>query len=251
MFQPLIIIPSRLHATRLPNKPLADIAGKPMILHVWERACQADVGPVVVAAGDPEIQAVVESAGGIAVLTEPHLASGTDRVWAAASLYDPEGKFKVVVNVQGDLPLLEPILVQEVLKPLENSAYAIGTVATPLRAGEKERAAVVKIALTPESHSSTTARALYFSRSPIPFGEGGWHHMGVYSYRREALERFIQLPPSPLEKSENLEQLRALEAGMSIGVQLLACEPPLGVDTAEDLEWVRDRYSWSFKFRGR
>lgn len=238
---PLIVIPSRLKATRLPDKPLADIGGKPMILHVWERACAAQIGPVIVAAGDLEIQEVIEKAGGIAILTDPQLTSGSDRVFAGASLFDPEKKFQTIVNVQGDLPLLNPQLLQEVLKPLEFDNFSIGTVATPLILGEKERSSVVKIALV-EREGLSCSRALYFTRAPLPWGEGGWHHMGLYSYRRCALERFVSLPPSPLEKSEMLEQLRALEAGMEIGVQKVHLEAPLGVDTLEDLEAVRHRF---------
>jgi 3-deoxy-manno-octulosonate cytidylyltransferase (CMP-KDO synthetase) len=241
MAQALIVIPSRLSATRLPNKPLADICGKPMILHVWERACRANVGPVIVAAGDPEIRDVVVAAGGVAILTDPSLASGSDRVWAAANLFDPEGAFEQIVNVQGDLPLLDPLLVQEVLKPLAHDAYAIGTVAAPLREGEKDKNSVVKIALTVGQDDPHCARALYFSRAPIPLGPGGWHHIGLYSYRRQALAHMVNLPPSFLEKEENLEQLRAMEAGLTIGVQLVAGEPPLGVDTPEDLAWVQER----------
>jgi len=236
----LVVIPSRLAATRLPGKPLADIQGKPMIQHVWERACRANVGRVVVAAGDREIQEVIEAAGGQCVLTDPTLTSGSDRVAQATALLDPEGKFQVVVNVQGDLPLLDPLMVSDVLKPLEMASCDIGTIATPLMAGERGRSSVVKIALAGPQTPHTCAPALYFSRSPIPFGtESGWHHIGLYAYRRKALEKMVGLAPTFLEKSENLEQLRAMEGGMSVCVYLTQAPAPLGVDMPEDLETVR------------
>jgi len=241
--QALVIIPSRLNATRLPQKPLADIGGKPMVLRVWEQACQANVGPVVVAAGDPQIQEVIQGAGGTCVLTDPALTSGSDRVAQAADLVDPEKHFGVVVNVQGDLPGLDPQMVRDVLKPVGDGEknYHIATIASPLGKGEKDRSSVVKIALAHPHGPGTWAQALYFSRAPIPFGspEEGWHHIGLYAYRRQALERMVALAPSLLEKSENLEQLRAMEAGMTLGVYLTATLPPLGVDTPEDLERVR------------
>ncbi len=237
---PLVIIPSRLKAQRLPNKPLLDIGGKPMIVHVWEKACHANIGPVIVATGDPEIQEAVANAGGTAILTDPDLKSGSDRVWAAARLYDPKGIFQHILNVQGDLPLLDSTLLSKAQNLLDR--YDIGTLASPLQEGEKEKTSIVKIALT-RKEPSGTGQALYFSRAPIPFGtDDGWHHIGIYAYRRNVLETFVSLPPSPLEKAEKLEQLRALEAGFPIGVHCITPSPPLGVDTPEDLEIIRKRF---------
>lgn len=240
MTSPIVIIPARMASSRLPGKPLADIAGRPMIVHVLERALAADVGRVVVAAAEPEIVDAVREAGGEAVLTEPDLPSGSDRVHAALRQLDPSGRHDVIVNLQGDLPGLDPQTLRASLLPLDDPTVAIGTLVAPIRDEiEAQTDSVVKVACAFASESARTARALYFSRSRIPWGDGPlWHHIGVYAWRRAALERFVSLPEAPLEKRERLEQLRALEAGMSIGCARVA-EAPFGVDTPADLERAR------------
>ncbi len=238
MSNPVVIIPARLGSTRLPGKPLADIHGEPMIVHVWRRAVEAGVGPVVVAADAPEIVAAVEAAGGRAVLTRSDHASGSDRIFEAISAFDPSGAFDIVVNVQGDLPTIERKAVQACLAPLCDRHVDIATLATPIRReAERDDPNVVKAVGTEIARGRL--RALYFTRSRAPWGEGELlHHIGLYAYRRAALERFVGLPPSPLERRERLEQLRALEAGMRIDIALVDT-PPLGVDTPEDLERAR------------
>jgi len=237
---PLVLIPARLSSTRLPRKPLADIHGWPMIVHVWRRAVEADVGEVVVAADDPAIVEVVEAAGGRAVLTRADHASGSDRIAEALARLDPERRHGIVVNVQGDLPTIEPQAVRAAAALLADEAVDIATLATPIRrAEEREDANVVKA--VGAALSERRLRALYFTRATAPWGAGELlHHIGLYAYRREALERFVALPPSPLELRERLEQLRALEAGMRIDIALVDVAP-LGVDTAEDLERARER----------
>jgi 3-deoxy-manno-octulosonate cytidylyltransferase (CMP-KDO synthetase) len=236
---PLIVIPARMAATRLPGKPLADIHGQPMIVHVWRRAMAAEAGPVVVACAEREIAAAVEQAGGKAVLTRADHPSGSDRVHEAASLLDPERRHDVVVNLQGDLPMLDPAAIRAALTPLADPAVEIATLACPMReAWERESTAAVKIAVS-FAPGARIGRALYFSRNLIPSGDGPhYHHIGIYAFRRAALGRFVALPPSPLERREKLEQLRALEAGMRIDVALVDTVP-MGVDTPEDLERAR------------
>jgi 3-deoxy-manno-octulosonate cytidylyltransferase (CMP-KDO synthetase) len=236
---PLIVIPARMAATRLPGKPLADIHGVPMIVHVWRRAVAAEAGPVAVACPDREIAEAVERAGGKAVLTRADHPSGSDRVHEAASLLDPGRRHDVVVNLQGDLPTLDPAAIRAALEPLRDPAVDIATLACPMReAWERESPAAVKIAAS-FGAGSRIARAIYFSRALIPSGDGAYyHHIGLYAYRRAALERFVTLPPSPLELRERLEQLRALEAGMRIDVALVDAVP-MGVDTPEDLARAR------------
>jgi len=241
--KPIVLVPARLASTRLPNKPLADIAGQPMIVQVWRRACEAEVGPVVVAAAEPEIVAAVESAGGRAVLTDPALPSGSDRIHQALQRVDPDGAHDIVVNVQGDLPTIDPAAIRAVLAPFAQAEPPdIATLAAEIREpAERTNPNVVKIACAFDGGS--LARALYFSRTPIPWDQGDgalplYHHIGLYAYRRAALDRFVALPPSPLEKRERLEQLRALEAGMRITV-VLVDTVPLGVDTPADLETAR------------
>lgn len=226
-------------STRLPGKPLADIGGVPMIVQVWRRAVEADVGPVVVAAAEPEIVAAVEQAGGRAVLTRPDHPSGSDRIFEALGALDPHGRCDTVVNLQGDLPTLDPALVRSALTPLADPACDIATLVAPIgAAGERDDPNVVKVALS-LGEGGTVGRALYFSRSPVPWGEGPyWHHIGLYAYRRAALERFVALPPGILEQRERLEQLRALENGMRIDAAVVATVP-LGVDTQGDLERAR------------
>jgi 3-deoxy-manno-octulosonate cytidylyltransferase (CMP-KDO synthetase) len=237
---PLVLIPARLASTRLPRKPLADIHGEPMIVHVWRRAMEADVGQVFVAADDADIAEAVEAAGGRAVLTGSHHASGSDRIAEALEMLDPDRRYDVVVNVQGDLPTIEPEAVRAAAALLADPAVAISTLATPIRRdAERDDPNVVKAVGT--RLSERRLRALYFTRATAPWGPGELlHHIGLYAYRREALERFVALPPSPLEQRERLEQLRALEAGMRIDIALVDVAP-LGVDTAEDLERARER----------
>ncbi len=239
MVSSLVVIPARLASTRLPGKPLADIAGRPMVLRVWDAAMAANIGPVVVAAADQEIYDAVTAAGGTAILTDPDLPSGSDRVWQATQAFDPDGKYDVLLNLQGDLPTFEPQALRAVMSVMANPMYDVGTLVAPVTSdAEKNAASVVKVACD-FSGDAQIAPALYFSRQPIPWGDGPlWHHIGVYGWRRAALAQFVALPPSGLEKRESLEQLRALEAGMRIGCTRLA-SAPFGVDTPEDLERAR------------
>jgi 3-deoxy-manno-octulosonate cytidylyltransferase (CMP-KDO synthetase) len=238
---PVVLIPARLASTRLPDKPLADIAGKPMIVHVWERAKAAGIGPVYVAAAEAEIVAAVKQAGGDAVLTRPEHPSGSDRIFEALGKVDPDRRFDVIVNVQGDLPTLDPKIIRRALEPLANPAVDIATLCVEItRESERSDPNVVKAVagLAPQD-GRTIARALYFSRSTVPANEGPlYHHVGLYAYRRAALERFVALPPAVLEQREKLEQLRALEAGLRIDVALVDTVP-LGVDTPAELERAR------------
>jgi len=234
-----VVIPARLAATRLPDKPLADIHGEPMIVHVWRRAVEAAVGPVLVAAGDRPIVDAIERAGGAAVLTDPDLPRGSDRVWAALQGFDPAGRHDAIVNVQGDLPTIDPAIVRLALAPLGDPAVDIATLAAEItREEERTNPNVVK-AVAPLSPDRPVARALYFTRATAPSGPGPlYHHIGLYAFRRTALERFVALPQGVLEQRESLEQLRALEAGMRIDVALVDTVP-LGVDTPADLERAR------------
>ncbi|WP_160122284.1 3-deoxy-manno-octulosonate cytidylyltransferase [Rhodovarius lipocyclicus] len=237
---PIIVIPARMGSSRLPGKPLADIHGQPMIVHVLRRALEAGIGPVAVAAGEPEIVAAVRAAGGTAVLVAEDLPSGTDRVKRAVDVLDPEGRHDVVVNLQGDAPTLAPELLSAVLRPLADPGVEIGSLVAPIAdAREAAKDSYVKCACA-FAPGQDVAPAPYFSRAAVPWGEGPlWHHIGVYAYRRAALERFVTLPESPLEKREKLEQLRALEAGMRIAVARVP-HGPFGVDTPEDLEHARE-----------
>ena len=239
MSRPIVLIPARLASTRLPQKPLADIHGAPMIVHVWRRAVEADVGPVVVAADDAAIVAAVEAAGGRAVLTQVGHASGSDRIAEAIARIDPDRRHDVVVNVQGDLPTIEAEAVRAAVGPLADADVAIATLATPIRRDEeRDDPNVVKAIGTPVAERRL--RALYFTRARAPWGEGELlHHIGLYAYRRAALERFVAMAPSTLEQRERLEQLRALEAGMRIDIALNDVAP-LGVDTPEDLTRARE-----------
>lgn len=236
---PVTIIPARMAALRLPGKPLADIWGEPMILHVWRRAARADIGPVVVAAAETEVVDIIRAAGGQAVLTDPELPSGSDRVFAALETFDPSGKHDVVINLQGDLPDIDPASLHAVRDALKNSDSDIATpVAEISDAADFDNPNVVKPVVAWDS-DHRFGRALYFTRSRAPYGSGPlYHHIGVYAFRRAALARFVALPPSELEKREKLEQLRALEAGMSIAVARVE-NIPVSVDTAEDLEKAR------------
>lgn len=239
MVNPIVVIPARLSATRLPDKPLADIWGEPMIVHVWRRGMEAGIGPVIVAAGDAAIAEAVEAAGGTAVLTDPDLPSGTDRVAAALAERDPDRKHDIVVNLQGDLPTLEPSAIALTVELLEGGPADMSTLGAVITDPEEvTRPSVVK-AVVDLPDGADRGRALYFTRTPAPSGEGPLiHHIGIYGFRREALERFVTLPPSPLERREKLEQLRALSAGMRVDLALIG-GVPLGVDTADDLEAAR------------
>jgi 3-deoxy-manno-octulosonate cytidylyltransferase (CMP-KDO synthetase) len=238
----LILIPARMAATRLPGKPLIDIAGLPMIVHVLRRAQEAKLGPVVVATDAGAIATAVEKAGGRAVLTRTDHVSGSDRIYEALEIVDPEGKAKIIINMQGDLPTLPPSDLKAALGPLKDPSVDIATLAAEIvRPEERSNPNVVKVVGAPVAPGRL--RALYFTRATAPAGEGPlYHHIGLYAYRRAALERFVKLPPSALEKREKLEQLRALEAGMRIDVAIVE-SVPLGVDTPEDLELARARLS--------
>ena len=236
---PVVIIPARLASTRLPDKPLADIHGDPMIVHCWRRAVEAAVGPVVVACAEQAIVAAIQAAGGRAVLTDPAHPSGSDRIYEALLSIDPGGAHDVIINLQGDLPTIEPAVIRAVLTPLADASVDIATIAAPItEAAERDDPNVVKIAL-PLAPGATVGPGLYFSRATIPAGDGPhYHHIGLYAYRRSALARFVGLPPGVLEQRERLEQLRALEADMRLGVALVDTVP-LGVDTPADLERAR------------
>ena len=235
----IVLIPARLAATRLPNKPLADIGGVPMIVRVLKQAEKAGVGPVAVAAGDREIVEAVEQAGGRAVLTDPNLPSGSDRVQAALELLDPKGEHEAVINMQGDVPFFDPKILHAVARLLaDQPACDIATAAVASeRAEDRTSPDSVKAILSLQA-DGRSGRALYFTRS-TPYGEGAfWHHFGIYGYRRAALARFTTAPPSPLELREKLEQLRALELGLSIWAAVID-EAPVEVNNPEDLAVAR------------
>lgn len=225
-------------STRLPGKPLADLGGRPMIVEVARRSAAAQIGRVVVATDDEGVRAAVEKAGFEVAMTRADHASGSDRIFEALGRIDPEGRVARIVNVQGDLPTIDPALIRAALDLLDDPAVDIGTLAAEItEPGERTNPNVVKAVGSPLS--ATRLRALYFTRATAPYGEGPlFHHIGLYAYRRRALERFVALPPSALESREKLEQLRALEAGMRIDVAIVDTVP-LGVDTPDDLEKAR------------
>jgi 3-deoxy-manno-octulosonate cytidylyltransferase (CMP-KDO synthetase) len=235
---PIILIPARKASTRLPNKPLAMIGDEPMIVHVWTRAMEAELAPVVVACDDAEIAWVIERAGGKAVMTDASHVSGSDRIWDALGQIDAQGKHDLIINLQGDLPTFDPHLLHQLMLPMEDEAVDIATLAAEITdAAERTAPQVVKPVIAFDSERQ--GRAMYFSRASVPTGAGPmYHHIGVYAYRREALKRFVALPPSALELAEKLEQLRALEAAMRIDIRVVDTVP-LGVDTPEDLEKAR------------
>jgi 3-deoxy-manno-octulosonate cytidylyltransferase (CMP-KDO synthetase) len=236
---PIVVIPSRMASTRLPGKPLADIAGRAMILHVLDRAREADIGPVAVACADEAIAAIVRADGGVAVMTDPSLPSGSDRVHAALTVLDPAGQHDVVVNLQGDLPTMPVAQLRAVLMPLSDPAIDIATLVAPIETEWEAAAPQVVKAACAFDDGRAVSPALYFSRAAIPAGDGPlWHHIGIYAYRRSALARYVSLPESPLERREKLEQLRALEAGMRIGCARVD-HAPFGVDTPDDLQRAR------------
>jgi 3-deoxy-manno-octulosonate cytidylyltransferase (CMP-KDO synthetase) len=239
MQRTLTVIPARMQSTRLPGKPMADIAGAPMIVHVWRRAMAAETGRVVVATDSADIVAAVRKAGGEAVMTRADHASGSDRVFEAVNHVDPDGDFEIVLNLQGDLPTLAPRLPAACVAPLLDKGPDIATIAAEIRdEAERTNPNVVKVVGTP-TRVPGRLRALLFTRATAPYGEGPlYHHIGIYAFRRSALERFVSMRPSALEQREKLEQLRALENGMRIDVTLVDTVP-LGVDTPEDLERAR------------
>lgn len=238
MSDPLILIPARMAATRLPGKPLADIAGEPMIVHVWRRAIEAGIGPVAVATDAPEIAAAIEAVGGRAVMTRADHPSGSDRIHEAMEAIDPQGLHDVVVNVQGDFPTIDPRAIAASILPLADPAVAIATLACEI-AREEERTDPNVVKVVGAMIAPGRLRALYFTRATAPWGEGPLHHhVGLYAYRRAALKRFVALPPSPLETRERLEQLRAMEDGMRIDVTLVD-DAPFGVDTPQSLAMAR------------
>ena len=233
---PIILIPCRMNSTRLPNKPLADINGMPMIVRVWQIAVKANLGRVIVACGEPEISEVIRNEGGEAVLTDPDLPSGSDRIFAALEEVDPSEKHDIVINLQGDLPLLERSTITAAFDLLQNERVDIGTVAAKITVPEEKLSPSIVKAIVAWNNDGITGRSLYFTRAPAPAGDGPmYHHIGLYTFRRRALERFVKLPMSSLERQERLEQLRALENGMRIDVALVDTVP-FGVDTPEDLE---------------
>jgi 3-deoxy-manno-octulosonate cytidylyltransferase (CMP-KDO synthetase) len=239
MTSALVLIPARMGAMRLPGKPLALIHDLPMIVHVWRRAVDAAIGPVAVATDSTEIISVIEAAGGQAVLTDSAHASGTDRIHEAAQILDPDKRHAFVLNLQGDLPDIPPAFLREALLPFSDPSVDCATLAAPILLGDEIGPDVVKVIGT--ECAPRHLRALYFTRARAPWGDGIlWHHIGLYAWRREALDRFVSLPPSPLETRERLEQLRALEAGMRIDV---CCVEgiPVSVDTPDDLEKARRR----------
>lgn len=236
---PVVVIPSRLAATRLPRKPLAELAGAPMIVHVWRRAEEADIGPVVVACAEEEIAAAIRAVGGMAVLTDPDLPSGSDRIHAAVQRFDPERRHDVVVNLQGDMPTIDPATLRACLAPLAEPAVDVATVAAVIeRAEERSDPNVVK-AVVELAPGARRGRALYFTRASAPSGDGPLlHHIGIYAFRRDALSAFVALPPAALERRERLEQLRALAHGLRIDVALVDTIP-VGVNTPAELEEAR------------
>ena len=234
----LVLIPARMAATRLPGKPLLDIAGLPMIVHVLRRAETARIGRVAVATDTPEIAQAVTAHGGEVVMTRADHPSGSDRIHEAMRKLDPEGQAEIIVNLQGDFPTINPETIRDVLPPLSDPAVEIATLASQIHTEEEDRNPNVVKAVG-ASLGERRMRALYFTRATAPYGDGPrYHHIGLYAYRRTALERFVSLPPSPLEQQEKLEQLRALEAGMRIDFTIVD-DVPRGVDTPADLETAR------------
>ncbi len=234
----LVLIPARMASTRLPGKPLADICGLPMIVQVAKRAREAAIGRIVVAVDHEDTYAAVANAGFEVVMTRTDHQSGSDRIYEALQAVDPEGRAEIVVNVQGDLPTIDPDTIRASLRPLENPAVDIATLTVEIKdEEEKTLPSVVKVIGSPISDNRL--RALYFTRTTAPYGKGPlYHHIGLYAYRRAALAKFVSLGPSTLERRESLEQLRALEAGMRIDVEIVDTVP-LGVDTPGDLEKAR------------
>jgi 3-deoxy-manno-octulosonate cytidylyltransferase (CMP-KDO synthetase) len=238
MSNPIVVVPARLSATRLPGKPLADIHGAPMIVHVWRRAIEAEVGPVIVATDAPEIAGAIEAAGGVAVMTGSQHPSGTDRIAEALARHDPDRRHDIVINVQGDLPTIDPAAVHAATVPFSDPSVDMTTICAVI-IREEERTAPSVVKLIGSEIAPGRLRCLYFTRATAPTGPGPLlHHIGLYGYRRAVLERIVALPPSPLEMREKLEQLRALEAGLRIDAMIVDTVP-LGVDTPQDLDHAR------------
>lgn len=243
----LVVIPARFASTRLPGKMMTDIAGEPLIVHTWRSvmssAAVADLSDVIVACDDQRISDAIKKVGGEVVLTDPDLPSGTDRVFAAYKSCDNNGQYEAVINVQGDMPFVEAEIVTEAINLIQNySEYDMSTVATKTDATREqmyEQTQVVNPVISFRKDDGNVGKALYFSRSPLPFGGPFYKHIGVYGFRPDTLERFVKLPQSPLEKSERLEQLRAIEDGMTVGIKVIDLKYPISVDTAEDLENAR------------
>lgn len=244
----LVVIPARFGSTRLPGKMMADIAGEPLIVHTWRSVVSSkplvDVADVLVACDDQRIANAVKGAGGDVIMTPSDLPSGTDRVYAAYELCGRSSRYEAVVNVQGDMPFVEPEIVEEAIKLIGNSNYDISTIATTTKNVTrqdmyKQEQVVNPVIAFSNDNSEDTGKALYFSRSPVPFGGPFYKHIGVYGFHINTLKKFVSLPQSSLERSERLEQLRALENGMSIGIKVLNLEYPISVDTPEDLENAR------------
>ncbi|NTG71921.1 3-deoxy-manno-octulosonate cytidylyltransferase [Agrobacterium rhizogenes] len=234
----LVLIPARMASRRLPGKPLADICGLPMIVQVAKRAREAAIGRIVVAVDHDDTYAAVANAGFDVVMTGMDHQSGSDRIHEALRAVDPDGRAEIIVNVQGDLPTIDPETIRASLRPLENPAVDIATLTVEIK-DEEEKTLPSVVKVVGSAISESRLRALYFTRATAPYGKGPlYHHIGLYTYRRAALEKFVSLGPSPLEKRESLEQLRALEAGMRIDVEIVDTIP-LGVDTAADLEKAR------------
>ncbi|TIX91640.1 3-deoxy-manno-octulosonate cytidylyltransferase [Rhizobium sp. P44RR-XXIV] len=231
----LVLIPARMASTRLPGKPLADICGLPMIVQVAKRAREAAIGRIIVAVDHDDTYAAVANAGFEVVMTRQDHQSGSDRIYEALQAVDPEGRAEIVVNVQGDLPTIDPETIRASLRPLEDPTVDIATLTVEIK-DEEEKTAPSVVKVVGSAISDNRLRALYFTRTTAPYGNGPlYHHIGLYAYRRAALEKFVSLGPSPLERRESLEQLRALEAGMRIDVEIVDTIP-LGVDTPADLD---------------
>ena len=235
----LIVVPARVSSTRLPGKVLADIGGKPLVVRVYECAVASKAGDVIVACDDLRVKEAVERVGGTAVLTDPNLPSGTDRVFEAWQKFDIKKKYDYVINVQGDLPFVEAEFIQKAVKIVKGSSYDISTLATPIKDDSYQCPSTVKPVISFTDFEAKKGKALYFSRSAIPYGGPYYNHVGIYCFRAESLAKFVSLPQSPLEKSEKLEQLRALENGMTVGITVIDRDSPISIDTYEDLEKAR------------
>lgn len=233
----LIVIPARIGSTRLPNKVLEDINGKPLILRAYECAAAANIGKVIVACDDERIQQIISNAGGTAILTDSELPSGTDRVYSAWNKFDPNKNYEYVVNVQGDIPSLDPEFICETVKIFEKMNCDIATAGVPIKDDSYQLSSVVKPVISFDTDDC--GRALYFSRNAIPYSGPYYFHVGLYGFRASSLEKFVSLPQSKLEKTEKLEQLRALENGMTIGIKILNKPAPISIDTYEDLKRAR------------
>lgn len=238
--KPIIIIPARLKSSRLPNKPLADINGKPMIQHCWEMAKEAGIGPVVIAAGDKPIFDLIRSKGGTAILTDPDLPTGSDRVWAALQKFDPDEKYNFIINLQGDQPFFNPKWILKMIELVEAQPEVdLCSMATLIDEEKAQNPNDVKAVLSIYNEEKGYARCLYCSRNPVPHGGPFYYHVGVYGFKRKALETFVASSRTYLEKIEDLEQLRVLELGMRFD-NVIVDAIPLSVDTAEDLTNARE-----------